>query len=83
MLKITTQKHIGEHPLTIYLSKTRRGEKDLVVFLAKQIFLHHASADRVIKVLVLLECSEGDRAIDLLEIAEPENHVSNKNGICG
>jgi hypothetical protein len=32
----------------------------------------------VIKVLILLECGEGDRAIDLLEIAEPEKKRKEK-----
>lgn len=58
--------------MSTYSSKTRHREKDLVVFLAKQILLHHPSAYRMIKILVLLECCEGDRAIDLLEIAVPK-----------
>jgi hypothetical protein len=46
-----------------------RGE-DLVIFLAEEVLFHHAAANGVVEVLILLESFESNRAIDFLKIAE-------------
>ena len=41
------------------------------LFFTEKVFLNHASADRMIKVLVLFERRQSSGAINLLKIAEP------------
>jgi hypothetical protein len=56
-------------------------KKYLDVLLAEKILLHHTAADGVVELLVLLKCLEGNRAVHLLEIAEPgqKESVSRKD----
>ena len=50
----------------------------VLILLPEEVLFHHTTANGVVEILVFLKCLEGNWAVNLLKVAEPEEiSVSN------